>query len=156
MYVAKSAYNPAPLKMEKRLSGDLSKITQPMDHQEIKINNDEYIALKNAVSVLESLRYKQINNNADIRTLQLVNQQLSEKASVQPEIYLPAVSTLRKIISQGRAKNADISTVEKAIQKILIEYLDFECGARSRIGFFPVLLLLLLLTNHSNFYSRKG
>jgi len=119
MYVAKSAYNPAPLKMEKRLSGDLSKIAQPMDHQEIKINNDEYIALKNAVSVLESLKYKQINNNADIRTLQLANQQLSEKASVQPEIYLPAVSALRKIISQGRAKNADISTVEKAIQKIL-------------------------------------
>jgi len=119
MYVAKTAYNPAPLKMEKRLSGDLSKIIQPTDHQNIKSGDDEFGALKNAVGVLESLRYEKIGSNADIHTLQLANQLLSEKASAQPEIYLPAVSALRKIISQGKAKIADISTVEKAIQRIL-------------------------------------
>ncbi|HEY9000336.1 MAG TPA: DUF4175 family protein [Mucilaginibacter sp.] len=119
VYVAKTAYNPASLKMEKRLTGDLSKIIQPTDHQTIKLGDDEYVALKNAVGVLESLRYEKISSNADIHTLQLANQQLSEKASAQPELYLPAVSALRKIISTGKAKSSDISTVEKAIQRIL-------------------------------------
>ncbi|MDB5143328.1 MAG: hypothetical protein JWQ66_2041, partial [Mucilaginibacter sp.] len=41
------------------------------------------------------------------------------KASVQPEVYLSAVSSLRRIISSGKAKNYDIGTVEKAIQRIL-------------------------------------
>ena len=119
VYVAKTAYNPAPLKIEKRLTGDLSKIIQPTDHQDIKLGGDEYIALKNAVGVLESLRYEKISSNADVHILQLANQQLSEKASAQPELYLPALSALRKIISTGKAKSADISTVEKAIQRIL-------------------------------------
>ncbi len=46
MYVAKTAYNPAPLKMEKRLTGDLDKIIQPTDHQEIKSDNSQIDALK--------------------------------------------------------------------------------------------------------------
>ena len=121
VYVAKTAYNPAPLKMEKRLSGDLSMVIQPKDHQVIKTGNDEYIALKNAISVLESLKYGKISSNADIHTLQLANQQLSEKASAQPELYLPSVSALRKIISTGKASGNDVSVVEKAIQRILPE-----------------------------------
>ncbi len=55
----------------------------------------------------------------DIHTLQIADQQLSEKASVQPEIYLYAVSAFRRILSTGKAKNDDIGTVEKAIQRIL-------------------------------------
>jgi len=119
VYVAKTAYNPAPLKMEKRLTGDLSKVIQPVDHQDIKPGSDEYVALKNAVGVLESLRYEKISNNADVHILQLANQQLSEKASAQPELYLPAVSALRKIISSGKASSNEISAVEKAIQHLL-------------------------------------
>ncbi len=118
-YVAKTAYNPAPLKMEKRLTGDLSKIVQPTDHQTINTGSDEYAALKNAVGVLESLRYQKINSNADIHALQLANQQLSGMAPAQPELYLPAVSALRKIISTGKAKSSNISAIEKAIQRIL-------------------------------------
>jgi len=118
-YVAKTAYNPAPLKMEKRLTGDLSKIIQPTNHQDIKPGIDGFIALKNAVGVLESLKYEKISNNADIHTLQLANLQLSERASAQPELYLPAVSALRKIISSGKASGSDISAVEKAIQHLL-------------------------------------
>lgn len=119
VYVAKTAYNPAPLKMEKRLTGDLSKIIQPVDHQTIKPGSDEYTALKNAIGILELLKYQRISSNADIHTLQLANQQLSERASSQPELYLPAVSALRKIISSGKANGNNISAVEKAIQRIL-------------------------------------
>ena len=119
MYVAKTAYNPAPLKMEKRLSGDLSKIMQPVDHQDMKTGIDQYTALENAVPVLESLRYEKINSNAQRHILQLASQQLSEKASAQPELYLSALSALRKIISGGNAKYPDIAMIETAIQQIL-------------------------------------
>ncbi|MBV8391436.1 MAG: hypothetical protein JO080_16640, partial [Mucilaginibacter sp.] len=118
-YVAKTAYNPAPLKMEKRLTGDLSKIIQPVDRQIIKPGDDGYSVLRNTVGLLEALRYEKISNNADIYTLQQANQELSEKASAQPELYLSAVSALRKIISTGKASSNNIGIVEKAIQRIL-------------------------------------
>jgi hypothetical protein len=119
MYVAKTAYNPAPLKMEKRLTGDLDKIIQPTDHRDINSGNDQYEPLKSAVRVLEQLKAGTAIGSTDMHALQLANQQLSEKASSQPEIYLPAVSALRRILYSGKAKNYDIGTVEKAIQRIL-------------------------------------
>jgi hypothetical protein len=75
--------------------------------------------LKNAVSVLEQLRTNTIMNGSDRRVLQLANQQLSEKASAQPEIYLPALGALHRILSTSSAKNNDIGLVEKAIQRVL-------------------------------------
>jgi len=119
MYVAKTAYNPTPLKMEKRLSGDLGKIIQPVNHQDIKPDNNKFDVLNNAISILEQLRSGNRASSIDMHTLQLTNQQLSEKASVQPELYLPSVSALRRIISAGKANSNDIGTVEKTIQKIL-------------------------------------
>jgi hypothetical protein len=119
VYVAKTAYNPTPLKMEKRLTGDLGKIMQPTDHQDIKSDNDQFNALKNAIGVLEQVKAGTAINNADRLVLQIANQQLSEKASAQPEIYLPALSALRRILSTGKAKNYDVGTVEIAIQRIL-------------------------------------
>lgn len=119
LYVAKTAYNPSPLKMEKRLTGDLGKIIQPVNHQDIKADNDQYETLKNAVSVMEGLKVGATVNDADKRTLQLADQQLSEKASAQPEIYLPAVNAFRRILSAEKMKTGDIAVVEKAIQRIL-------------------------------------
>jgi hypothetical protein len=119
VYVAKTSYNPAPLKMEKRLTGELDKIIQPVNHQDIKAANDQFDALKNAIGVLEQLKTGKTINAAEMHALQLANQQLSEKASSQPEIYLSAVSSLRRILSGGKAKNNDVFTVEKAIQRIL-------------------------------------
>jgi hypothetical protein len=75
--------------------------------------------LKNAVSVLEQLRASAAMNNSDRHTLQLANQQLSEKASAQPEIYLPALGALHRILSTNNAKSNDIGLVEKAIQRVL-------------------------------------
>jgi hypothetical protein len=119
MYVAKTAYNPSPLKMGKRLSGDLDKIIQPVSQQDIKMDNSQYGVFKNAIPVLERLKEVSALNDIDRHTLQLANQQLSEKASTQPGIYLPAVSALRHILSAAKIKNNDVATVEKGIQRIL-------------------------------------
>jgi hypothetical protein len=118
MYVAKTAYNPSPLKMEKRLTGDLGKVIQPASHQDLPSDDSGTDALKMAIGILEQLKTGAAPGPGDIHALQLANQQLSEKASVQPEIYLPAVSALRRILA-AKAGNDDIGTVEKAIRSIL-------------------------------------
>ena len=121
MYVAKTSYNPPALKLEKRLSGDLSKINQPINKSDVKPGTDQYENLKKAVQVLAQLKVAPKMSDADEHVLALANQQLSLKATVQPGAYLPALSAMRRILSKpGKIKPGDISLVERAIQKTLI------------------------------------
>ncbi|MFA6085363.1 hypothetical protein [Mucilaginibacter sp.] len=119
-FVAKTSYNPPPLKPEKRLSGELDKIIEPVTKQDIKAPADNQAVLKNAVGVLENLKLKPVLTSADNRTLQLANQRLSEIASAQPGTYLPALSAMRRIISAQKINVSDINMVERAIQKTLV------------------------------------
>jgi hypothetical protein len=120
-YVAKSSFKPPPLKMEKRMSGELQKIIQPDVHYSIKPVESEYATLKNSVAVLEQLKNGVEINGAAFRTLQLAEQQLSLKASVQPGVYLASVSAMRRILaSPKKVQSADIGRVEKAIQQTLL------------------------------------
>ncbi|TSD63486.1 hypothetical protein FFF34_018010 [Inquilinus sp. KBS0705] len=120
-FVAKTSYNPPPLKMEKRLSGELDKIIEPLNRQDIKPGADEQDALKKAVNVLEGLKIDPVLKATDSRVLQLANQQLAAKASAEPGIYLTSLSAMRRILAAQKA-NAyanDIDIVERAIQKTL-------------------------------------
>ena len=119
-YVAKTSYNPPPLKLEKRLSGDLTKIGQPIKKQEIKSVEDRYAALKKTVTILEQLKYGHAINSADRTMLQLAGQLLSDHAAAEPSIYLPAIAAIhRLLVLEKEAKLTDIALVEKAIQKTL-------------------------------------
>ncbi|HEY0244361.1 MAG TPA: DUF4175 family protein [Mucilaginibacter sp.] len=117
-YVAKTSYNPPPIKIEKRLSGDLSKIIQPVSQQNIKASADRYETLKKAVAILDQLKYTPVLNSNDKLTLELAEQQLSEKASTEPGIYLQAVSAMHRLLAKTN-KTTDIAIIEKAIQKSL-------------------------------------
>lgn len=121
-YVAKTAYNPTPLKMEKRLSGELGKITQPVEHLDIKLADDHFFALKRAAGILG--QFSSINelNSSDRHALQEANLQLSERAAQQPGVYLGAVSAMRRLLNgHNRDRETDISKVETAIRTILPE-----------------------------------
>jgi hypothetical protein len=118
-YVAKTSYNPPPLKDEKRLSGELDKIIQPVNKQDIKPAADQLDALKKAVNVLEALKVNPMLNAADNRTLQVAHQQLSLRASAQPGAYLPALNAMRRIISAQKVNIKDVNIVEGALQKTL-------------------------------------
>jgi len=118
-YVAKTSYNPPPLKIEKRLTGDLSKITQPVNQQDIKVQADKFEVLKKSVTVLEQLKYAPTLNTADKITLEIAEQQLGAKASAEPGIYLPALNAMHRIIAANKAKPTDIALIERAIQKTL-------------------------------------
>jgi hypothetical protein len=121
VYVAKTAYNPPPLKLEKRLSGDLTRIIQPVNKQDIKPGTDQFENLKKAIEVLDGLKAKPEISNSDQRVLALANQQLSLRASAQPGAYLSALSAMRRILSaRENIKMNDIALVEMAIQKTLL------------------------------------
>lgn len=118
-FVAKTSYNPTPIKLDKRLTGELDKVIQPVNKQEIKPAAVQFGALKNAVNVLEQLKAKATLTYADKRVLQTANQQLSLQASAQPGSYLAALGAMRRILSVQNINPADIDTVERAIQKTL-------------------------------------
>ncbi|MBD1366283.1 hypothetical protein IDJ77_20895 [Mucilaginibacter sp. ZT4R22] len=118
-YVAKTAYNPTPIKLDKRLTGELDKVIQPINKQEIKPGADQFEGLKKAVEVLEQLKIRPVLSVADNRVLQVANQQLSVRASAQPGIYLTALSAMRRILSVQKVNITDIGIVERAIQKTL-------------------------------------
>jgi hypothetical protein len=120
VYVAKTAYKTSPIKLEKRLSGDLSKITQPINKQDIKPGADQFADLKKAAEILEQLKADAQISPANQHVLALANQQLSQRASAQPGMYLSALKAMRRILSDGgNVQLADIKVVEKAIQKTL-------------------------------------
>lgn len=119
MYVAKTAYNPPPFKMEKRLSGELDKVIDPNNKQEIKPSADRQEALRSAIVVLQNLSAGKAASPADKRILQLADQKLSENASAQPGVYLPALNAMRRVLSASAPKRTDIALVEQAIQKTL-------------------------------------
>jgi hypothetical protein len=118
-YVAKTAYNPTPIKLDKRLTGELDKVIQPVNKQEVKPGADQFEGLKKAVAVLEQLKVRAVLSAADNRVLQIANQQLSVRASAQPGIYLAALSAMRRILSAQKVNINDIGIVERAIQKTL-------------------------------------
>lgn len=118
-FVAKTAYNPPPLKQEKRLSGELDKIIQPINKQDIKPIADQMDALKKAVNILERLKTNPLLSAADNRVLQLANQQLGLKASAQPGVYLPALNAMRRILATPAANAKDVGLVERALQRTL-------------------------------------
>ncbi|GGH13461.1 DUF4175 family protein [Mucilaginibacter phyllosphaerae] len=119
-FVAKTAYNPPPLKDEKRLSGELDKIIQPINKQDIKPVADQTDGLKKAVTVLEGLKQNPVKKAADGQVLQAAYLQLSQRASQQPGIYLPAMNAMRRILSSPKANLNDINSVERVLQKTLI------------------------------------
>ncbi|OCX52107.1 hypothetical protein BEL04_11460 [Mucilaginibacter sp. PPCGB 2223] len=119
-YVAKSAFKPPPLKMEKRLSGELKKIIEPDVHYTIKPAESQLITLKNSVAVLELLKTGTEINSTSFHTLQLAAQELSTKAAAQPGIYLASVSAMHRILAVPKqAQLPDIGLVEKVIQQTL-------------------------------------
>jgi len=123
-YVAKTSAKIAPLKPgEKRLTGDLTKIIQPVNQQDFKKQADPNMALRQSAALLEQLKQGAGLGAASVQILRQTNMQLSGKAVAQPSVYLPAVTAFRNILaSTDQPKNIreqDVLLVEKAIQRML-------------------------------------
>ncbi len=123
-YVAKTSAKTALLKpAEKRLTGDLTKIIDPINQQDFKKQPDPNFSLKQAATLLEQLKQGTGLGAASLQILRQTNLQLSSKAAANPSVYLPAVTAFRKVLAEAnqptKINQQDIMTVEKAIQKML-------------------------------------
>lgn len=122
-YVSKTALKTAPIKEEKRLSGELDKITQSVAERKIS-KNDEQNSLKKTIALIEKLRAGETLNQQDRAILQEANQKIATKAISEPSNYLNALQIIRKIVST--TNNLKISTneftkVETALHKMIKE-----------------------------------
>jgi hypothetical protein len=122
VYVAKTSLKTTPLKPEKRLTADLSKIVPPNTQQQVVIAANNNTILQAALTVLESMKANERVANASALSQALPI--ISSKASIEPATYLPALTALKQLLLQQQQANVnvsktDISIVQKAMQKIL-------------------------------------
>ncbi|OAQ39551.1 hypothetical protein A5893_08115 [Pedobacter psychrophilus] len=118
-YVAKTTIKTAPLKLEKRLTGELDKIITPQNQKNFDGNNKKQKDLKGSVSILEQLKQNINLAVADKKILINARTYLVDAASKQPNLYLNSLKLLGKINEGVNYSSNDISTVQKALFGLL-------------------------------------
>ncbi len=94
----------------------------PNTQQQVVIAANNNTILQAALSVLETMKANErvANASALAQALPII----SNKASVEPATYLPALTALKQLLLQqqqaiGNVNKADVVVVQKAMQKIL-------------------------------------
>ncbi|SFH19233.1 DUF4175 family protein [Pedobacter insulae] len=118
-YVAKTTLKTTKLKMEKRLSGELTKIVQPTQHATFEHTDRSIEELKILLSILEYRKTGRAFNYGDRELLRAGEKQLIIAASTHPTSYLAALKAIRKISLANNVNVADIDIVQSTIQKLL-------------------------------------
>lgn len=99
-YVAKTNQKTTPIKFEKRLTADLSKIVPPLKMQTAPDNNNPFMSLRQGMGLLASLESGMANQPAQLMVLNQMLQQLHQEAIAKPGKYLLAFEALKRIIEQ--------------------------------------------------------
>ncbi len=121
-YVAKTSFTTPPLKPEKRLTADLSKIAEPSHQTNIQqpAGNNELV--RKALSILEEFK-SGISDNLSTTVLQQAALQLADRAIAAPSAYLPSLEAIKRVIASRQhdapANIADIDLAENALQKMI-------------------------------------
>jgi hypothetical protein len=130
--VAKTGIKTTPLKPEKRLTGDLTKIVEPLNRQQFEKKNDEYEVSRKAAGLLGLLKTGKSLNAESVEVLRRATLQLYDRASAQPANYLPAVAAMNKVLSavtkRQQPKVLDLDTAENGLQKLLSTFLKLPGG----------------------------
>lgn len=123
VYVAKTNLKTTPLDLQKRLSGDLSKIGTPLLQRTIDAAIDPLQVAREALGVLEHLKFT--NNSKDIsqEILRKATLLLNESAVKQPSLYLASVQAIRKLTDDINSNNpihkTNIIIAENGLQRLL-------------------------------------
>ena len=119
-YVAKTTVKTTPVKAEKRLTGELDKITNPVNKAIIITTDQKAANFKNAIVVLEQLKQKPLLSVNDKRMLNTAQIELITAASKNPSAYLPALKLMKKTMNgEGKINVSEIDRIENALQKLL-------------------------------------
>lgn len=118
-YVAKTTIKTAPLKLEKRLTGELDKIMETSIKEKEIANNDRLIALQNSIAALEKLKQGKTLTIADQKSFGKARIALAKAASKNPTTYLNGLKLMTAIIEGNSKKINDIELAENALQKLM-------------------------------------
>lgn len=119
-YVGKTSAKTTPLKPEKRLTGELDKITTPIVSKTAPARQETNSLLRHALSILNQLTTTGALPATGKETLQQTIPVLGKAAAAQPAAYLSAYEALQRIMQlQTQARISDITLTEKAIHLLL-------------------------------------
>jgi hypothetical protein len=119
VYVAKTKLSPVKLKLEKRLSGELDKITQPKNSSTFENKDLAKEDLKLLLAILEQRKSGKTFKYGERELLKSGETQLISAAANQPVSYLAALKSLRKVSIANKVVISDIEIVQKAIKNLI-------------------------------------
>ena len=99
-YVAKTNQKTTPIKFEKRLTADLSKIVPPLKLQTAPLNNQAFMALRQGMGLLASLNLGMGKQPAEMMVLNQVLNQIHQEAIAKPGKYLLAFEAMKRLMEQ--------------------------------------------------------
>ena len=118
-YVAKTTVKTASLKPEKRLSGELDKIMQPVQKMSAEQKDQRTAHLKNSLALLESRKSGKKFIEGDRFLLSETEKYMIGAAADNPATYLNALTSLRRLSAGKTLQPKDIDIVQLAIQKMI-------------------------------------
>ncbi|RZJ91366.1 MAG: hypothetical protein EOO20_05265 [Chryseobacterium sp.] len=118
-YVAKTTVKTASLKPEKRLSGELDKITQPVQKMSVEQKDQRTANLKTSLALLESRKSGKKFIEGDKFLLSETEKYMIGAAADHPATYLKALTSLRRLSASKTLQTNDIDVVQQAIQKMI-------------------------------------
>ena len=119
VYVAKTTIKTAPIKAEKRLTGELKEITEPYQnlHYELKDRTKE--ELKLLLALLDLHKNGKPFSANEKALLQTGEKQIIMATASHPASFLPALKSLRKLNVQKVPALDDLNSVSNAIYRII-------------------------------------
>ncbi|PZR22669.1 MAG: hypothetical protein DI535_25635 [Citrobacter freundii] len=119
-YVSKTSIKMPPLKPEKRLTGNLEKITPPNQPARQVKEDEQVLQLRNAMQVLEIMKQGRVPAASGMTDLFRAQQAIAAKAIAEPAAFLPALSATRSLSEDpSKATRQQIDLVQRAIQSII-------------------------------------
>lgn len=118
-FVAKTTVKVSQLKEEKRFSGELDKIGEPVMQQERKDPGQQQQVLKEGLALLEELKHNKKASQVQRAGLWEIEKQLVVAAVDHPDTYLPALRAIRDLKTTDKYPSSQLSTVQKALKKLL-------------------------------------
>jgi hypothetical protein len=121
-YVAKTTFKTSKLKMEKRLSAELTDIGGGLNKGKLQKADSKRSQLEQAIAIVENKGAKQPLSAQERFLLVQVQHALTDQASAAPAIYLPALKSLKKILTANRdavPAVQDIANVSRGIHTML-------------------------------------
>lgn len=123
VYVAKTSFKPPLIKADKRLSGELDKIVQPLNIRKLDPKENTQNSLKLVAGILAGKKQGRKLTAAEILTLNDAGRIIASRAAYQPGKYLGSLGVLRGIIRSGSmatVSQKNVSELEAALQKLII------------------------------------